>query len=173
MKQCRLGLILVLFLFFALSACKGTDIENAAQTQTFFETERDRKLQETSKARWEDIDEDGDASLEDSREESDMPPSSEEEAAITDADGSGRDCPTSEQAFELLREKESVRYYLELGMAMLDTDQQETVNGQSCRIISLGSDQEAHFVQEFQYAVSYSGIYVYDVISDEWLELED
>ena len=58
-------------------------------------------------------------------------------------------------------------------MAMLDTDQQETVNGQSCRIISLGSDQKAHFVQEFQYAVSYSGIYVYDVISDEWLELED
>lgn len=102
-----------------------------------------------------------------------MPPSSEEEAAITDADGSGRDCPTSEQAFELLREKESVRYYLELGMVMLDTDQQETVNGQSCRILSLGSDQEAHFVQEFQYAVSYSGIYVYDVISDEWLELED
>ena len=106
MKQCRLGLILVLLLFFALSACKGTDIENAAQTQTFFETERDRKLQETSKARWEDIDEDSDASLEDSREESDTPPFSEEEAAETVADGSGRDCPTSEQAFELLREKE-------------------------------------------------------------------
>lgn len=69
MKQCRLGLILVLLLFFALSACKGTDIENAAQTQTFSETGRDRKLQETSKARWEDIDEDSDASLEDSREE--------------------------------------------------------------------------------------------------------
>lgn len=90
MKQCRLGLILVLLLFFALSACKGTDIENAAQTQTFFETERDRKLQETSKARWEDIDEDSDASLEDSREESDTPPFSEEEAAETVADGSGR-----------------------------------------------------------------------------------
>lgn len=172
MKQCRLGLILVLLLFFALSACKGTDIENAAQTQTFSETGRDRKLQETSKARREDIEEESDASLEDSKEESDMPPSSEEEAE-TAADGSGRDCPTSEQAFELLREKESVRYYLELGMAMLDTDQQEAVNGQNCRIISLGSDQEAHFVQEFQYAVSYSGIYVYDVISDEWLELED
>lgn len=170
--------MLVLLLFLTLSACKGADIENAAQTQTFSETGRDRKLQETSKARREDIEEDSDASLEASREEFDMPPSSEEEAAETAAaetaaDGSGRDCPTSEQAFELLREKESVRYYLELGMAMLDTDQQETVNGKSCRILSLGSDQEAHFVQEFQYAVSYSGIYVYDVISDEWLELED
>lgn len=173
MKPCRLDLVLILLLFLALSACKGADIENAAQTQTFSETGRDRKLQETSKARWEDIDEDGDASLEDSREESDMPPSSEEEAAKTEADASGRDCPTSEQAFELLREKESVRYYLELGMVMLDTKQQETVNGQSCRILSLGTDQEAQFVQELQYAVSYSGIYVYDVISDEWLELED
>lgn len=171
MKQCRLGLILVLLLFFALSACKGADIENTAQTQTFSETGSDRKMQETSKAGWEDIDEDSDASLEDSREESDLP--SSEEAAETDADGSDRDCPTSEQAFELLREKESVRDYLELGMVMLDTKQQETVNGQSCRILSLGTDQEAQFVQELQYAVSYSGIYVYDVISDEWLELED
>ena len=81
MKQCRLGLILVLLLFLTLSACKGTDIENAAQTQTFSETERDRKLQETSKARREDIEEESDASLEASREESDMPPFSEEEAA--------------------------------------------------------------------------------------------
>ena len=56
-------------------------------------------------------------------------------------------------------------------MVMLDTGLQETVNGQNCRIISLGTDHETHFVQEIYYAVSCDTIYTYDQINDEWLEL--
>lgn len=101
----------------------------------------------------------------------DMIPPSDKEAAAVSVSGSGAEYPASEQAFERLRETEIVRYYLELGMVMLDTGLQETVNGHNCRIISLGTDHETHFVQEIYYAVSCDTIYTYDQINDEWLEL--
>ena len=167
MKQRWIGILLALLLIFSLTACK--DANNAAQSLPT--AGNGGKLSEISKAETGDMDRDGSESSAVPDGEPDMVPPSDKEAAAVSIGGSGAEYPASEQAFERLRETEIVRYYLELGMVMLDTGIQETVNGQNCRIISLGTDHETHFVQEIYYAVSRDTIYTYDQINDEWLEL--
>ena len=167
MKQRWIGILLALLLIFSLTACK--DANNAAQSLPTAGS--GGKLSEISKTETGDMDRDGSESSAVPDGEPDMVPPSDKEAAAVSVSGSGAEYPASEQAFERLRETEIVRYYLELGMVMLDTGIQETVNGQNCRIISLGTDHETHFVQEIYYAVSCDTIYTYDQINDEWLEL--
>ncbi len=167
MKQRWIGILLALLLIFSLTACK--DANNAAQSLPTAGS--GGKLSEISKTETGDMDRDGSESSAVPDGEPDMVPPSDKEAAAVSIGGSGAEYPASEQAFERLRETEIVRYYLELGMVMLDTGLQETVNGQNCRIISLGTDHETHFVQEIYYAVSCDTIYTYDQINDEWLEL--
>lgn len=167
MKQCWIGILLALLLIFSLTACK--DANNAAQPLPTAGS--GGKLPEISKTETGDMNRDSSESSAVPDGKPDMIPPSDKEAAAVSVSGSGAEYPASEQAFERLRETEIVRYYLELGMVMLDTGLQETVNGQNCRIISLGTDHETHFVQEIYYAVSCDTIYTYDQINDEWLEL--
>ena len=167
MKQCWIGILLALLLIFSLTACK--DANNAAQPLPTAGS--GGKLPEISKTETGDMNRDSSESSAVPDGKPDMIPPSDKEAAAVSVSGSGAEYPTSEQAFERLRETGIVRYYLELGMVMLDTGLQETVNGQNCRIISLGTDHETHFVQEIYYAVSCDTIYTYDQINDEWLEL--
>ena len=167
MKQCWIGILLALLLIFSLTACK--DANNAAQPLPTAGS--GGKLPEISKTETGDMNRDSSESSAVPDGKPDMIPPSDKEAATVSVSGSGAEYPASEQAFERLRETEIVRYYLELGMVMLDTGLQETVNGQNCRIISLGTDHETHFVQEIYYAVSCDTIYTYDQINDEWLEL--
>ena len=167
MKQCWIGILLALLLIFSLTACK--DANNAAQPLPTAGS--GGKLPEISKTETGDMNRDSSESSAVPDGKPDMIPPSDKEAAAVSVSGSGAEYPASEQAFERLRETEIVRYYLELGMVMLDTGIQETVNGQNCRIISLGTDHETHFVQEIYYAVSCDTIYTYDQINDEWLEL--
>ena len=167
MKQCWIGILLALLLIFSLTACK--DANNVAQPLPTAGS--GGKLPEISKTETGDMNRDSSESSAVPDGKPDMIPPSDKEAAAVSVSGSGAEYPASEQAFERLRETEIVRYYLELGMVMLDTGIQETVNGQNCRIISLGTDHETHFVQEIYYAVSRDTIYTYDQINDEWLEL--
>ena len=167
MKQCWIGILLALLLIFSLTACK--DANNVAQPLPTAGS--GGKLPEISKTETGDMNRDSSESSAVPDGKPDMIPPSDKEAAAVSVSGSGAEYPASEQAFERLRETEIVRYYLELGMVMLDTGIQETVNGQNCRIISLGTDHETHFVQEIYYAVSCDTIYTYDQINDEWLEL--
>ena len=167
MKQCWIGILLALLLIFSLTACK--DANNAAQPLPTAGS--GGKMPEISKTETGDMNRDSSESSAVPDGKPDMIPPSDKEAAAVSVSGSGAEYPASEQAFERLRETEIVRYYLELGMVMLDTGLQETVNGQNCRIISLGTDHETHFVQEIYYAVSCDTIYTYDQINDEWLEL--
>ena len=167
MKQRWIGILLALLLIFSLTACK--DANNAAQPLPTAGS--GGKLPEISKTETGDMNRDSSESSAVPDGKPDMIPPSDKEAAAVSVSGSGAEYPASEQAFERLRETEIVRYYLELGMVMLDTGLQETVNGQNCRIISLGTDHETHFVQEIYYAVSCDTIYTYDQINDEWLEL--
>ena len=167
MKQHWIGILLALLLIFSLTACK--DANNAAQPLPTAGS--GGKLPEISKTETGDMNRDSSESSAVPDGKPDMIPPSDKEAAAVSVSGSGAEYPASEQAFERLRETEIVRYYLELGMVMLDTGLQETVNGQNCRIISLGTDHETHFVQEIYYAVSCDTIYTYDQINDEWLEL--
>ena len=167
MKQRWIGIVLVPLLIFSLTACG--DVNNAAQSLPA--AGNGREPAGKSKTEPGDMDGDGSESSAVPSGGPDMVPPSGKEAAAVSVDGLGTEYPASEQAFERLRETEIVRYYLELGMVMLDTGLQEAVNGQNCRIISLGTDHETHFVQEVYYAVSCDTIYAYDQINDEWLEL--
>lgn len=79
---------------------------------------------------------------------------------------------TEEEAAELLCEVYEVQEYLNMGMKMFFDGTRETINDESCVVITLGTDHEESFVRELFYAVAPSGaIYAYDLFNDSWNEV--
>ena len=74
----------------------------------------------------------------------------------------------------ILSEVVEVQEYLDMGMSLLVTDDEELINGKWCNIVRLGTDHGEHFVSEFTYAVyadfsqNEIEIYHYDPFSDSW-----
>ena len=79
------------------------------------------------------------------------------------------DILTEEEAAELLSQVPEVRQSLALGMTMLFVGERESINGEPCVLVALGTDHEEHFVREQYYAVAPSGtVYAYDLFTDSW-----
>ena len=71
-------------------------------------------------------------------------------------------------AMDLLCETDEVSYYLELGMSIQYTGEQEIIDGRECWIFALGTEHDGLFVREFYYGVCDNLIYSYDALSDAW-----
>lgn len=77
--------------------------------------------------------------------------------------------PTPEEAMELLVSDTDVAYWMEQGMKLMETGDSETIFGEECTLIALGTGHEDSFVREQLFAVSSSGtVYQYDVVMDQW-----
>lgn len=87
-----------------------------------------------------------------------------------DAGGAGGNAPpTAEEAMELLVTDTDVAYWMEQGMKLMETGDSETLFGEECTLIALGTGHEDSFVREQLFAVSASGaVYRYDVVMDQW-----
>lgn len=76
---------------------------------------------------------------------------------------------TEEEAAMILVEAYEIQGYLQQGMRMFFEGETEVIGGETCILISLGTNDEDHFVREIYYAVAPSGsIYTYDVGTDTW-----
>ena len=73
-----------------------------------------------------------------------------------------------EIATEILLEYGEVRQGLENGMKLMYTGESEIINGGSCMLFVLGTDNGEQFVQEQLYGVCDNLIYIYDVFTDTW-----
>lgn len=70
---------------------------------------------------------------------------------------------------ELLVTDTDVAYWMEQGMKLMETGDSETLFGEECTLIALGTGHEDSFVREQLFAVSASGaVYRYDVVMDQW-----
>ena len=74
----------------------------------------------------------------------------------------------SEDVREALLEYGEVRQGLENGMKLMYTGESEIINGGSCMLFVLGTDNGEQFVQEQLYGVCDNLIYIYDVFTDTW-----
>lgn len=79
---------------------------------------------------------------------------------------------SDDEASELLCDVNEVQSKLKDGMALLDTEETETIDGIECRIFALGTDSTDSFVREELYGVSVekSVVYHYDSTTDKWEE---
>lgn len=73
-----------------------------------------------------------------------------------------------QNARDFLSSTDEVSNALERGMKLLYTGDEETVNGQQCLLLALGTEHEDQFVREQLYAVSDEQIFVYSVLRDRW-----
>ena len=76
---------------------------------------------------------------------------------------------SEEEAAELLSEVDEVQGYVAQGMVAFFDNETETIDGEPCVVIALGTDHEEYFVRELFYAVSPSGgVYTYNPFTDSW-----
>ncbi len=74
-------------------------------------------------------------------------------------------------AYALLLEADEVKYYIDEGMILQYADQTQIIDGRTCLIFALGTDNEDEFVRELYYGVCDNLIYAYDAVSDTWSTL--
>lgn len=85
--------------------------------------------------------------------------------------GAALDCKTEELIFDIIQGE--TQEYLDMGMAILYTDETIMLDDADCYLVELGTNHEDQFVREFHYAVNTTTeqVYLYDVIMDTWEEL--
>ena len=89
-----------------------------------------------------------------------------EEAGILDFSLYEED-PVSD-GYELLYQYDEIQSYLDMGMTLLWTGDEQLIDGQNCLLYALGTDQEDQFVREQLYAVGGDDVYWYDPLDDSW-----
>ena len=77
--------------------------------------------------------------------------------------------PDEGEPMERLRGLGTIRFFLERGMALLDTGEELVLDGQVCRIFALGTDRDEQFVRGEYYALGGDTVYTYDIFSDTWV----
>ena len=79
---------------------------------------------------------------------------------------------SEEEVFSVLADYDEVQGYLQQGMTMLMDGSTEEIEGVTCQLVTLGTDNGEHFVAEHLYAVSELGnVYWYDMTSEIWMML--
>lgn len=74
-------------------------------------------------------------------------------------------------ATEILLEADEVKDAIEHGMKLMYTGDTQVIEGRTCLLFVLGTDQDGQFVRECYYGVCDNLIYVYDTVSDTWTTL--
>ncbi len=93
------------------------------------------------------------------------------ETFFGDADNEYRDTETAQLVMDIMNsEVEIIKEHLNAGMSILYTEETIILDEQRCYLVSLGTDHEEHFVNEFFYAVNTwtREIYEYDPLLDAW-----
>ena len=71
-------------------------------------------------------------------------------------------------ATEILIEADEVKDAIEHGMKIMYTGETQMIEGRTCLLFVLGTDNGEQFVRERYYGVCDNLIYVYDAVSDTW-----
>lgn len=76
-----------------------------------------------------------------------------------------------EIAMAILCDTDEIKAAMKRGMRVLYTGQTIDIDGNTCKLFSVGTDHEEQFVDEFHYAVCGDLVYSYDVVNDIWTPL--
>ena len=76
-----------------------------------------------------------------------------------------------EEEMDYLCTFDEVKEAMKRGMRVLYTGQTIDIDGNTCKLFSVGTDHEEQFVDEFHYAVCGDLVYSYDVVNDIWTPL--
>lgn len=76
-----------------------------------------------------------------------------------------------EEEMDYLCTFDEVKEAMKRGMRVLYTGQTVDIDGNTCKLFSVGTDHEEQFVDEFHYAVCGDLVYSYDVVNDIWTPL--
>lgn len=100
-----------------------------------------------------------------------QPTSLEYKTQLPDESDGQIDHPIEERVFDII--KDDIKEHLDMGMAILYTDETIMLDDADCYLVELGTNHEDQFVREFHYAVNTTTeqVYLYDVIMDTWEEL--
>ena len=95
--------------------------------------------------------------------------SSVTEFYFTELRADGENCDYEGMELELLYAEPSIQEKLHNGMSVMEVEERETINGDSCLVFALGTNREDQFVAEEHYAVSTTGdIYQMDYLTGNW-----
>lgn len=72
-------------------------------------------------------------------------------------------------ATEKLLQLEEISMLLQQGMKLRYTDEVEWIDGENCLMFVLGTDHEDQFVREAYLGVSDDSVFIYDPVSDAWI----
>ena len=71
-------------------------------------------------------------------------------------------------AAEILSEAAEVKAAVEQGMKIMYTGETQMIEGRTCLLFVLGTDNGEQFVRERYYGVCDNLIYAYDAVNDSW-----
>ncbi len=71
-------------------------------------------------------------------------------------------------AYGYLSENDEIKYYTDMGMILQYTAETQEIDGKTCLVFVLGTDNAEQFVRERYYAVHDTQIYSYEASDDEW-----